>query len=114
MIQTKQTHKKIIFSDSKSAMESLKSKDWMNPLLLKILGSHHYLCTVCHKVIYCLTPSHIGIQGNELADHAAKDGLDKRITDIPVPFTSYIHSGGETAQWLASVHQTGRPGSNPA
>ena len=59
-----------------------------NPLVLKILESHNYLCTVCNKVIvYCWVPSHIGIQGNKLADQAAEDGLDKRVTNIPVPFT---------------------------
>ena len=30
---------------------------------------------------------YIGIQGNEFADQAAKDGLDKRITNTRVLFT---------------------------
>ena len=68
-VETDFSHNFIIFSDSKSALESLKSKDWTNPLVLKILERHHYLWTVCDKIIiYCWVPSHIGIQGNELAD----------------------------------------------
>ena len=87
-VETYSGHNFIIFSDFKSALESLKSKDGTNPLVSKILERHNYLCTVCDKVIiYCWVPSHIGIQGNELADQAAKDGLDKRVTNIPVPFT---------------------------
>ena len=66
-VETDSSHNFIIFSDSKSALESLKSKDWKNPLVLKVLERPHYLCTVCDKVIiYCWIPSHIGIQCNEL------------------------------------------------
>ena len=42
-VETDSSQSFIIFSDSKSALESLKSKDWKNPLVLKILEKHYYL-----------------------------------------------------------------------
>ena len=64
-VETDSSHNFIIFSNSKSTLESLRSKDWTNPLVLKILETHNYSCTVCDRVIiHCWVPSHIGIQGN--------------------------------------------------
>ena len=37
------------------------------------------------KNIYWI-PSHVGIRGNEKVDAAAKAGLSRRVTDIPIPY----------------------------
>ncbi len=42
----------IIFSDSKSALQALQSKDWANPLILQLLEQHHFLSTVLAKTIH--------------------------------------------------------------
>ena len=72
-----------VFQLPSETLVSWKFRAWTNPLVLKILERHNYLCTVCDMVIvYCWIPRHTGIQGNELADQAVNDGLDKRITNI--------------------------------
>ena len=67
----------IIFSDSLSVLLSLHNKKMDNPLILQLLQKLHYL-SCAHKTIHlCWIPSHIGIRGNEAADMAAKESLDR-------------------------------------
>ncbi len=54
-------------SDSKSALQTLWSKGWTNPLILQLLEQHHFLSTLLAKTIhFCWIPSHVGIKGNDL------------------------------------------------
>ncbi len=59
------------FSDSKSALQALQSKDWTNPLILQLL-EHHFLCTVLDKTIhFCWIPISLGL-GRENSQHGAR------------------------------------------
>ena len=73
----------IIFSDSKSALESLKSPGPRNPLVLDIINYIHTLSTI-NEIIFCWLPSHIGIKGNEVADREAKEALALDVSDVAI------------------------------
>ena len=47
-------------------------------------------CTVLREndIVYCIL-SHVGIRGNEKADTAAKAGLLKRFTNVPIPYGDF-------------------------
>ncbi|MEE8152293.1 MAG: ribonuclease H family protein, partial [candidate division NC10 bacterium] len=89
-VETSEGKKFVIFVDSKSVLQALEKKDWQNPLVQKILERHSWLCGEGQKkIVFCWIPSHIGIKGNEAADKAAKDGLDKAVTQMSIPYTDY-------------------------
>ena len=43
----------LIFSDSKSVLQSLQDKDWKNPLTQKVLGLHHRLRNQHKNIKFC-------------------------------------------------------------
>ncbi len=89
-VETSESKRFVIFVDSKSVLQALEKKDWQNPLVQKILERHSWLCGEGEKkIVFCWIPSHIGIKGNEAADKAAKDGLDKAVTQMPIPYTDH-------------------------
>jgi len=80
--------KRIIFTDSLSALQSLESQKIHHPVVLSILTVIHYLHTNNFDVILCWIPSHVGILGNEKADRAAKSALNlPNITLYPLPYS---------------------------
>jgi len=88
-VETSNKYMFLICSDSKSSLQAIHSRDWQNPLVRNILERYYFLRSQ-HKVIeFCWIPSHVGIHGNEAADSAAKEALNKRITIIPIPHTDY-------------------------
>ncbi len=89
-IETSEGKKFFIFVDSKSVLQALEKKDWQNPLVQKNLERHPWLCGEGDKkIVFCWIPSHIGIKGNEAADKAAKDGLDKAVIQMSIPYTDH-------------------------
>ena len=75
----------IIFSDSKSALQAISGQDWTHPLVLYILERLHWLVQYQEKrMLFYWIPSHVGIRGNEKADTAAKAGLLRRVTNVPI------------------------------
>ena len=78
----------IIFSDSLSVLQSLHYRNLENTLLRRLLVKHTKLSTT-HNIIYCWLPSHIGIAGNEKADHAAKQALSELPTDFTLPYSDF-------------------------
>ena len=88
--ETSSSHKFVIFSDSKSTLQAIREKNWINPYVLKILERCHVLFNVFNKtILFCWVPSHIGIRGNEQADRAAKAALDQRPTDMLMLYTDF-------------------------
>ena len=89
-VETSAGDKFVIFTDSLSCLQSIKGRDWKNPLVNKVLERLHTLEKELNKVIiFYWIPSHIGIIGNEAADTAAKAGLDLRVTDMQLPYTDF-------------------------
>ena len=77
----------IIFSDSKSAFQAISGQDWTHPLVLYILERLNWLAQCQEKrILFRWIPSHVGIRGNEKADAAAKAGLSRRVTNVPIPY----------------------------
>ena len=76
----------VIFSDSKSAPQAILAQDWAHPLVLKVLECLHWLVQYQEKRVYInWIPSHVGIRVYEKADAAAKAGLWRKVTHIPIP-----------------------------
>nr|CAI5841741.1 unnamed protein product [Callosobruchus analis] len=76
----------IICSDSLSALSAItgNNKSSSDPLITKILITHHRLFEQCKQIILLWTPGHTGIRGNELADEAARQATESTITDVPL------------------------------
>ena len=78
----------IIYSDSLSALKSLKDLHHRNPLIQQILKKYYYLST-SKEIVFCWLPSHVNIRGNELADLEAKFALSLVITNFKIPHSDF-------------------------
>ena len=76
--------------DSLSVMQSLCSMLETNPLITQFLDD--YTEVKDREIILCWVPSHVGIQGNESADQAAKEALNLEVTDMFIPHSDYKES----------------------
>ena len=66
-------------------------RDWTHPLVFKKLERLHWLVQYQEKRIsFYWIPSQIGIKGNEKADFAARAGLLRRVTNVPIPFGDFM------------------------
>ena len=90
-------NKFIIFSDLLSVLESLKKRQFDNPLTIKILCKSENLSSD-NNVQICWVPSHTGISRNDQADKAARSTLNKTnekkfkitYTDFKMKINKYI------------------------
>lgn len=82
--------KSVIFSDSQSALQSLRSLGQVKNSLVQKL---HITLTACINqgldVEFCWVPSHIGIEGNEKADNIAAGAKELRCANAQLPFQDY-------------------------
>ena len=79
--------KHIVFSDSQSAIVVIKKKKLNNPLIVELLTKLNDMNNQ-KETIFCWIPSHIVIQGNEMADSAAKTAQNNPLdTHLKIPFT---------------------------
>ena len=70
----------VIFSDSKSVIESLDNYNSTNVVIKEILDLIYCIHQKKKSVVFCWVPGHVGIRGNELADQAAKRALNRRVS----------------------------------
>ena len=86
IIANHKSSKFIIYSDSKSVLQALQSKDSSTPLITRLLDKMNIL-SKNNSIILTWISSHIGMQGNEMADKAAKKALQTRISNTKIPYT---------------------------
>ena len=80
----------LIITDSLSCLMALKSPETKNPIALKLKLKMHKFLSKNIKISFLLVPSHIGIDGNDLADELAKIGLsNKKIENMQIPYTDF-------------------------
>ena len=81
----------VIFCDSKSVLETISSQESNNPLLNNLFKIIQSLKEDGNIIHFCWVPSHVGIRGNEMADKAAKEGLNKRVpVRYKIPYTDLL------------------------
>ena len=82
--------KYVIYSDSKSAIEALKSYIQKNILVNQIKQAINKLYSRGFQIEVCWIPAHVGISGNEKADEKAKSAITCPINDVRLPVGDYI------------------------
>ena len=70
----------MICSDSLSALQALEKLKSDHPLLIQIQD-------MLHTIVFMWIPGHMGICGNEAADRAATEALEKKPIDDLMPFS---------------------------
>ena len=77
----------VIFSDSRSAIDSITNGFNRNPLAHEIHMWINILSRNNKYVKFCWVPSHVGVYGNEVADEKAKEiaSSQRRVADIKIP-----------------------------
>ena len=90
IIKEHQPQKFVIFSDSRSAVEAIQNYSPKNSLVQEIKYAFHKLYEEGKHIEICWIPAHVGVQGNEEADTAAKDAINKNRSQINVPVCDFI------------------------
>ena len=80
----------ILFSDSKSCLQALCQYGPDNPLIQELRELYAAIVESGKEVVICWLPSHIGIEGNEEADQAAKAGLKRQPGTCRIPTTDLL------------------------
>ncbi|GBN65475.1 hypothetical protein AVEN_91608-1 [Araneus ventricosus] len=68
--------KSILYTDSMSLLESLRSSSTRNPLIKEVKDFYRHLLSKGARILFSRVPSHVGITGNELADKSAKSATE--------------------------------------
>ena len=77
----------IFFSESLSALQSLGKLKTDHPLLIQIQELLYKINADQKEIVFMWVPGHVGIPGNEAADRAVKEALDKKPTADLMPFS---------------------------
>lgn len=65
----------LVFTDSKSVLDSLNSRTSQEPVIANIVNSLSNFERLNKEVVFVWVPSHAGIYGNDQADTAAKEAI---------------------------------------
>ena len=89
-IQSSEAPKFVIFSDSLSCLLAMKNYDTLDPRIVKLKSLVHSLTSTGKSVVFTWIPSHVGIDGNDMADELAKQSLSsEEISDIKLPHSDF-------------------------
>jgi len=77
----------IIFSDSMSSLQAVKSSRLELDLVYQIIKEYSHLTESGKRIVICWIPNHVNIPGNEKADSAATSALTLCITKMKIPAT---------------------------
>ena len=96
MVENKHLNNVVIYSDSRSAIEAIKSYINKHSIVLQIRTKLHEMKNKRITITLCWIPSHVGIQGNEDADKAAKEaiGIPNILSILPIE------------DWLTTINAT--------
>ncbi|GBN65756.1 hypothetical protein AVEN_24895-1 [Araneus ventricosus] len=75
-IDVHEIRKSILYTDSMSFLESLRSSSTRNPLIKEVKDFYRHLLSKGARILFSWVPSHVGITGNELADKSAKSATE--------------------------------------
>ena len=75
----------MVFSDSLFVLQALGKLKTDHPLLIQIQELLHKIIADQKEIVFMWIPGHVGIRGNEAADRAAKEALDKKATADLMP-----------------------------
>ena len=90
IIDNSNFQKYVIYSDSKSALNTLQKFEPAHPIVSAIQSSIHKILEARQiKIEFCWVPAHVGICGNEFADKAAKEAARLPPGDTSLPNTDY-------------------------
>ena len=95
----------VICTDSLSCLMALKTLDTPDPRILKLKMKIHEISLKNKSIVLAWIPSHVGIDGNDMADELAKEALDSETTNnIKLPYTDYKPKIKQlvTSQWQNS------------
>jgi len=90
IIYRKKENNFIIFSDSMSSLQAVKSFRLELDLVYQIIKDYFHLTESGKRIVICWIPSHVNIPGNEKADSATKSALTLPITKMKIPAIEYI------------------------
>ena len=79
----------IVCVDSLSCLQTIEQLNIDHPLVLDIMNKYLEIRSLSKLVKFCWVPSHVGIQGNERADTAAKAALNEPLSFMTLPFSDY-------------------------
>ena len=94
-------HNFIIFSDSKSALQSVCNSFSSNPIVTEIHRWISMVQSLNKNITFCWVPSHVGVRGNEEADRAAGEiaASDAHVPNMALPHRDYY------AQFNQDMHK---------
>ena len=91
-IETMNHAKYTIYSDSRSAIEAMQQFNPKSTIVKDIQTRIDALIRAGKLVTLCWIPAHVGLDGNEAADKAAKEAIEAERSDVLPPITDYYPS----------------------
>ena len=98
IIYRRKENKFIIFSDSMSSLQAVKSFRLEIDLVYQIIKEYSHFTESGKRIVICWIPSRVNIPDNEKADSAAKSALTLPITNMKTPLCFVVISAYDRHQ----------------
>ena len=85
------THTFVLYSDSKSALQSICNPFSPHPLVREVHRWLRMLYSRGNQLTFCWVPAHVGVAGNEAADREAQAVVQRtnHVTPVPLPYRDF-------------------------